>query len=69
MADAWGSTSSTHASSGAHRRPRRATGDAFVVRWFSVPELRAWLEEAGFENVRAPGVTKDSRLVVVAERA
>ena len=25
----------------------------FVVRWFSAPELRAWLEEAGFENVRA----------------
>jgi hypothetical protein len=41
----------------------------FVVRWFSVPELRAWLEDAGFENVRAPGVTKDSRLIVVAERA
>jgi 2-polyprenyl-3-methyl-5-hydroxy-6-metoxy-1,4-benzoquinol methylase len=40
----------------------------FVVRWFSVPELRAWLEEAGFENVRAPGLEPQTRLVVVADR-
>jgi len=41
----------------------------FVVRWFSVPELRAWLEDAGFVNVRAPGLTQQSRLVVVADRS
>jgi 2-polyprenyl-3-methyl-5-hydroxy-6-metoxy-1,4-benzoquinol methylase len=40
----------------------------FVVRWFTVPELRAWLEEAGFENVRAPGIDLETRLVVVADR-
>jgi 2-polyprenyl-3-methyl-5-hydroxy-6-metoxy-1,4-benzoquinol methylase len=40
----------------------------FVVRWFSVPELRTWLEGAGFENVRTPGLTPESRLVVVADR-
>lgn len=41
----------------------------FVVRWFTVPELRAWLEEVGFVNVRAPGLTLESRFVVVADRA
>ena len=41
----------------------------FAFRWFALPELRAWLEEAGFENVRAPGLTPESRLVVVADRA
>ena len=41
----------------------------FVVRWFNVPELRAWLEETGFENVRAPGLTQETRLVVIADRA
>ena len=40
----------------------------FVVRWFSPPELRAWLEEAGFENVRTPGLEPETRLVVVADR-
>jgi len=40
----------------------------FVIRWFSAPELRAWLEEAGFENVQTPGVTQDTRLVAVADR-
>jgi 2-polyprenyl-3-methyl-5-hydroxy-6-metoxy-1,4-benzoquinol methylase len=40
----------------------------FVIRWFTVPELRAWLEEAGFENVRAPGLGLETRLVVVADR-
>ena len=40
----------------------------FVVRWFTVPELRGWLEDIGFENVRAPGLTLESRLVVVADR-
>jgi 2-polyprenyl-3-methyl-5-hydroxy-6-metoxy-1,4-benzoquinol methylase len=44
----------------------RKTG--FTVRWFSVPELRAWLEEAGFDDVRTPGLTPESRLVVVADR-
>jgi len=41
----------------------------FVVRWFSVPELRTWLHEAGFENVQAPGVTAETRLIVVADRS
>jgi len=40
----------------------------FVVRWFSFPELRTWLEEAGFENVRAPGLAPETRLIVVADR-
>jgi len=40
----------------------------FVIRWFSAPELRTWLEEAGFENVQTPGLTQDSRLVVHADR-
>jgi len=40
----------------------------FVVRWLTVPELRSWLEEAGFENVRAPGLDLETRLVVVADR-
>ena len=40
----------------------------FVVRWFAVPELRSWLEEAGFENVRAPGLDLETRLIVVADR-
>jgi hypothetical protein len=40
----------------------------FVVRWFTVPELRSWLEEAGFVNVRAPGIGLDTRLVVTADR-
>jgi 2-polyprenyl-3-methyl-5-hydroxy-6-metoxy-1,4-benzoquinol methylase len=40
----------------------------FVVRWFSAPEFRTWLEEAGFENVRTPGLEPDTRLVVVADR-
>jgi 2-polyprenyl-3-methyl-5-hydroxy-6-metoxy-1,4-benzoquinol methylase len=40
----------------------------FTVRWFTVPELRKWLEEAGFENVHTPGLTPDSRLVIVADR-
>ena len=40
----------------------------FSVRWFTPPELRSWLEEAGFLNVRVPGLTTETRLVVVAER-
>jgi len=40
----------------------------FSVRWFTPPELRSWLEEAGFQNVRFPGLTTETRLVVVAER-
>jgi 2-polyprenyl-3-methyl-5-hydroxy-6-metoxy-1,4-benzoquinol methylase len=50
-------------------RDGRTRKTQFVVRWFNVPELRAWLEEAGFENVRAPGLTQETRLVVVADRA
>jgi len=46
----------------------RARKARFSVRWFSPPELRAWLEEAGFENVRMPGLTPESRLVLVADR-
>jgi 2-polyprenyl-3-methyl-5-hydroxy-6-metoxy-1,4-benzoquinol methylase len=41
----------------------------FVVRWFSVPELRSWLEEAGFDNVRVPGLTAETRLIVLADRS
>ena len=37
-------------------RGGRTRRTQFVVRWFSPPELRAWLEEAGFENVRTPGL-------------
>jgi 2-polyprenyl-3-methyl-5-hydroxy-6-metoxy-1,4-benzoquinol methylase len=40
----------------------------FVVRWFAVPELRSWLEQAGFENVRAPGLDLETRLIVTADR-
>jgi len=71
MADAW-ELDVEHARFVTERivvRDGRTRKTRFVVRWFSVPELRAWLEEAGFENVRAPGVTKDSRLILVAERA
>jgi 2-polyprenyl-3-methyl-5-hydroxy-6-metoxy-1,4-benzoquinol methylase len=49
-------------------RDGRARKSYFSVRWFSPPELRAWLEQAGFENVRMPGLTPESRLVVVANR-
>jgi SAM-dependent methyltransferase len=49
-------------------RDGRARKAHFSVRWFTVPELRSWLEEAGFENVNTPGLTPDSRLVVVADR-
>jgi 2-polyprenyl-3-methyl-5-hydroxy-6-metoxy-1,4-benzoquinol methylase len=40
----------------------------FSVRWFTPPELRSWLEEAGFENLHMPGLTAETRLVVVADR-
>jgi ubiquinone/menaquinone biosynthesis C-methylase UbiE len=49
-------------------RDGRTRKTHFVVRWFSVPELRAWFEEAGFGNVRTPGLTQDTRLVLVADR-
>jgi SAM-dependent methyltransferase len=49
-------------------RAGRTRKTHFVVRWFGVPELRTWLEQAGFENVRAPGLTPEMRLVVVADR-
>jgi SAM-dependent methyltransferase len=49
-------------------REGRARKAHFTVRWFNVPELRSWLEEAGFENVRTPGLTPETRLVVVADR-
>jgi 2-polyprenyl-3-methyl-5-hydroxy-6-metoxy-1,4-benzoquinol methylase len=41
----------------------------FVIRWFSVPELRAWLHAKGFDDVRTPGVTAETRLIVVADRS
>jgi 2-polyprenyl-3-methyl-5-hydroxy-6-metoxy-1,4-benzoquinol methylase len=50
-------------------RAGRTRKTHFVVRWFGVPELRDWLEEAGFQNVRTPGLTPEMRLVVVADRA
>jgi 2-polyprenyl-3-methyl-5-hydroxy-6-metoxy-1,4-benzoquinol methylase len=50
-------------------RAGRTRKTHFVVRWFGVPELRDWLEEAGFEKVRTPGLTAETRLVVVADRA
>jgi 2-polyprenyl-3-methyl-5-hydroxy-6-metoxy-1,4-benzoquinol methylase len=40
----------------------------FVVRYFSFAELADWLRAAGFENVRTPGITTETRLVVVADR-
>jgi SAM-dependent methyltransferase len=49
-------------------RGGRARKAHFSVRWFTVPELRAWLEEAGFENVRTPGLAADTRLVMVSDR-
>jgi 2-polyprenyl-3-methyl-5-hydroxy-6-metoxy-1,4-benzoquinol methylase len=49
-------------------RGGRARKAHFSVRWFTPPELRSWLEEAGFENVRFPGLTPETRLVVVADR-
>jgi 2-polyprenyl-3-methyl-5-hydroxy-6-metoxy-1,4-benzoquinol methylase len=49
-------------------RGGRARKAHFSVRWFTPPELRSWLEEAGFENVRMPGLTPETRLVVVADR-
>jgi 2-polyprenyl-3-methyl-5-hydroxy-6-metoxy-1,4-benzoquinol methylase len=48
-------------------RDGRARKAHFTVRFFTVPELRSWLEEAGFENVRTPGLAADTRLVVVAD--
>jgi SAM-dependent methyltransferase len=49
-------------------RGDRARKAHFSVRWFTPPELRSWLEEAGFENVGMPGLTPETRLVVVADR-
>jgi hypothetical protein len=49
-------------------RGGRARKAHFSVRWFTPPELRSWLEEAGFGNVRMPGLTPETRLVVVADR-
>ncbi len=50
-------------------RDGRARKAHFTIRWFTAPELRRWLEEAGFESVRTPGLTPETRLVVVADRA
>jgi SAM-dependent methyltransferase len=50
-------------------RAGRTRKTHFVVRWFGVPELRDWLHGAGFENVRTPGLSPETRLVVVADRA
>jgi len=49
-------------------RDGRTRKTHFVIRWFSAPELRTWLEEAGFENVQTPGLTQDTRMVVAADR-
>jgi SAM-dependent methyltransferase len=49
-------------------RAGRTRKTHFVVRWFGIPELRNWLEQAGFESVRTPGLTAETRLVVVADR-
>jgi cyclopropane fatty-acyl-phospholipid synthase-like methyltransferase len=49
-------------------RGGRVRKTRFVVRWFSAPELRGWLEEAGFVDVRTPGLEPRSRLVAVADR-
>jgi 2-polyprenyl-3-methyl-5-hydroxy-6-metoxy-1,4-benzoquinol methylase len=49
-------------------RDGRARKAHFSVRWFTPSELRSWLEEADFENVRTPGLTAETRLVVVADR-
>jgi 2-polyprenyl-3-methyl-5-hydroxy-6-metoxy-1,4-benzoquinol methylase len=49
-------------------RGGRARKAHFSVRWFTPPELRSWLEKAGFENVRFPGLSPETRLVVVADR-
>ena len=49
-------------------RAGRTRKTHFVIRWFSAPELRTWLEEAGFENVQTPGLTQDTRMVVAADR-
>jgi hypothetical protein len=49
-------------------RNGRARKAHFSVRWFTPPELRGWLEAAGFENVRFPGLTPETRLVVVADK-
>ena len=49
-------------------RDGRARKAHFSVRWFTPPELRSWLEEAGFENVQMPSLTAETRLVVVADR-
>jgi 2-polyprenyl-3-methyl-5-hydroxy-6-metoxy-1,4-benzoquinol methylase len=48
-------------------RNGRARKAHFSVRWFTPPELRSWLEEAGFDDVRFPGLTAETRLVVVAD--
>jgi hypothetical protein len=49
-------------------RDGRVRRTHFVVRHFSFPELADWLRAAGFENVRTPGLTAETRLVVVADR-
>jgi len=49
-------------------RDGRGRKARFNVRWLTVPELRSWLEEAGFENVQTPGLAAETRLVVVAGR-
>jgi len=40
----------------------------FVIRYFTFPELADWLRAAGFENVHTPGLTTETRLIVVADR-
>lgn len=49
-------------------RGGRVRRTQFVVRYFSFPELADWLRVAGFENVRTPGLSAETRLIVVADR-
>jgi hypothetical protein len=60
-----------HARLGAERivvRDGHMRRTQFFARYFSFPELTDWLRAAGFENVRAHGLTPESRLIVVADR-
>ena len=49
-------------------RAGRVRRTHFAVRYFSFPELADWLRAAGFENVHTPGLTTETRLVVLADR-
>jgi SAM-dependent methyltransferase len=60
-----------HARLGAERivvRDGHVRRTQFFARYFSFPELADWLRAAGFENVHTPGLTTETRLIVVADR-